>query len=202
MSLIKRKALKFTTFKNEDQAREYSNKTAKKLEKINKSFISVIKRMGISSGRVLDIGTGSGTLAISLCKEFSDINAVGIDISKLILTFARENAEKKNLASRIAFIESNAEDLPFENESFDLVVSSNTLHLIDNPKKMFNEIDRVLKNKGKFFISDFKRNIFGLFSSHIRASYTPKEIKEILKESNLENWTVKNYFFWISILRN
>jgi len=199
MSLIKRKALKFTTFKNEDQAREYSNKTAKKLEKINKSFISVIKRMGISSGRVLDIGTGSGTLAISLCKEFSDINAVGIDISKLILTFARENAEKKNLASRIAFIESNAEDLPFENESFDLVVSSNTLHLIDNPKKMFNEIDRVLKNKGKFFISDFKRNIFGLFSSHIRASYTPKEIKEILKESNLENWTVKNYFFWITL---
>lgn len=198
--MIKRKALKYTTFKNENQAREYSNKTAKKLEKINRSFISVIKRMGISSGRILDIGTGSGTLAISLCKEFPDINAVGIDISNLILTFARENAERNNLEKRVTFIESKAEDLPFENETFDLIVSSNTLHLISNPIKMFNEINRVLKIDGKFFISDFKRNLFGLLSSHIRASYTPKEIKEILKESSLKNWIVKNYFFWISIL--
>ena len=199
MSWIKRKSLKYTTFKNEDQARNYSNKTAKKLEKINKSFIAIIKRMGINSGKVLDIGTGSGTLAISLCKEFSKINAVGIDISNLILIYARGNAKKSNLESKITFIESNAEDLPFENESFDLVVSSNSLHLIDNPIKMFNEINRVLKKNGKFFISDFKRNLFGLISNHIRASYTPKETKEILKESSLENWVVKNFFFWISI---
>ncbi len=197
---MKRKALKFTSFKNEDQARKYSYKTAKQLERISKSFVSVIKSMGISSGRVLDIGTGSGTLAIGLCKEFPDINVIGIDISDLILPFARENAEKSNLTSRITFVEGNAENMPFEDKTFDLVVSSNTLHLIDNPVKMFNEINRVLKNGGKFFISDFRRNFFCLISGHIRASYTSKEIKKVLEDSKLGNWMVKDYFFWISIL--
>ena len=200
INLIKRKTLKFTTFKNENQARKYSYKTANQLERISKSFVSVIKRMGISSGRVLDIGSGSGTLAIGLCKEIPNISVVGIDISDLILPFARENAEKNHLSSRVTFVEGNAEYLPFENNSFDLIVSSNTLHLIDNPVKMFDEIDRVLKKEGKFFLSDFRRNFFSLISGHIRASYTSKEIKKILEDSKLENWIIKDYFFWITIL--
>ena len=115
-----------TTFENIYQAQKYSEKTVKQLERISKSFVHMIKRMGVTSGKVLDIGTGSGTLAIGLCKELPDISAIGLDISNLILAFAQENAEKNNLSSRVTFIEGNAEEMPFEDSTFDLIVSSNS----------------------------------------------------------------------------
>jgi len=198
--LIRRKPLQITTFENIQQAQKYSEKTAKQLERISKSFVHMIKRMGVTSGRVLDIGTGSGTLAIGLCKEIPNISATGLDISNLILTFAQENAEKNNLSSRVTFIEGNAEEMLFEDNSFDLIVSSNTLHLIENPLKMFNEMERVLKSEGKFFISDFKRNFLGLISGHIKSAYNSKEIEKILNQSQLKKWKIQNYFFWINIL--
>ena len=200
MELTKRKPLQITTFENVQQAQRYSEKTAKHFERISKSFVHVIKRMGATIGKVLDIGTGSGTLAIGLCKEIPNISVTGLDISNLILTFAQENVEKNNLSSRVTFIEGNAEDMPFEDNTFDLIVSSNTLHLIENPLKMFNEMGRVLKDEGKFFISDFKRNFFGLISGHIKSAYKPREIDKILNQSQLRKWIIKNYFFWINIL--
>ncbi len=199
IELIKRKPLQITTFENIYQAQKYSEKTAKQLERISKSFVHMIKRMGVTSGKVLDIGTGSGTLAIGLCKELPDISAIGLDISNLILAFAQENAEKNNLSSRVTFIEGNAEEMPFEDSTFDLIVSSNTLHLIKNPLKMFDEMERVLKDEGKFFISDFKRNFFGLISGHIKSAYKPREIEKILNKSQLKRWKIKNYFFWMNI---
>ena len=200
IELFKRKPLQITTFENIQQAQKYSEKTAKKLEKISKSFVYMIKRMGVTSGKVLDIGTGSGTLAIGLCKELPITSAIGLDTSNLILSFAQENAEKNNLSSRVTFIEGNAEDMPFEDNTFDLIVSSNTLHLIENPLKMFKEMDRVLKDEGKFFISDFKRNFFSLISGHIKSAYKPKEIEKILNQSQLKKWKIKSYFFWMNVL--
>ena len=200
IKLIRRKALKQTTFENVQQARKYSSKTAKRLEKISKSFVYVIKRMGVISGNVLDIGTGPGTLAIGICKGIPNVKAVGLDISDFILPLAQENAEKNNLTSRVTFIKGNAENMPFEDNTFDLIVSSNTLHLIEDPVNMFNEINRVLKEGGKYFLSDFKRNFFGLISGHIRSSYKPKEIKAFLEQSQLKNWKIRDYFFWVNIL--
>ena len=200
IELIRRKPLQITTFENIQQAQKYSEKTAKRLEKISKSFAHMIKRMGVTSGKVLDIGTGSGTLAVGLCKELPNVSAIGLDISNLILDIAQENAEKNNLSSRVTFIEGNAEDMPFEDNTFDSIVSSNTLHLIENPLKMFNEMDRVLKDEGKFFISDFKRSFFSLISGHIKSAYKPKEIEKILNQSQLKKWKIQNYFFWMNIL--
>jgi ubiquinone/menaquinone biosynthesis C-methylase UbiE len=65
---------------------------------------------------------------------------------------------------------------------------------------MFNEIQRVLKPEGRFFISDFRRSWLAIFSKHIRASYSPKEVKDLLSQSKLRNWIIKDYFFWLSIL--
>jgi len=129
-----------------------------------------------------------------------DLEVIGLDLSDVALEVARKNLQESEQPLRISFKKGDAEDMPFEEGVFDLVVSSNTLHLIKNPVSMFNEIYRVLKSKDRFFLSDFRRSWLGLFSKHIRAAYSPQEVKDLLSQSKLENWEVRDYFFWLSIL--
>ena len=105
--------------------------------------------------------------------------------------------------NRIRF-DSGAEDMPFDDNAFDLVVSNATLHLVKDPVEMFNEVHRVRKPDGKFFITSLRRSWLGLlpaggFSADIRASYTPKEVKGLLGRSRLENWQVRDCFLWLTI---
>jgi ubiquinone/menaquinone biosynthesis C-methylase UbiE len=103
------------------------------------------------------------------------------------------------LSSRVSFETGDAEDMPFENDSFDLAISSNTLHLVKNPVRMLDQIQRVLKPKGAFFVSDLRRSWLGILSRHLRASYSPGEVKDLLGRSKLKNWELRNHFFWFSI---
>lgn len=72
---------------------------------------------------ILDIGTGSGCIAISLAYFIKNSRVTGLDISKGALSIARKNAEKCEVSDRVTFIESNL----FENvasRDFDIIVSN------------------------------------------------------------------------------
>ena len=169
------------------------------MRNVSKSFVSIAKKWGITDGKVLDVGTGTGLLAIGLAKGIPDVEVIGLDLSDVVLEIARDNVQKSEGPLRVSFEKGDAEDMPFEDGTFDLVTSSNTLHLIKNPIKMFNEIHRVLKPKGRFSISDLRRSWLGILTKHVRASYLPKEVKDLLSQSKLQDWEVKGYFFWLSI---
>lgn len=198
--LIKRIPIVHGVFEDKEIAKRYNKETKKWIGLVAKSFISVIKKWGVNKGKVLDIGTGTGLLAIEIVKVYPNVEVIGLDLSDVVLEVARENVEKSEARLRVSFEKGDAEDIPFEDNTFNLIISSNTLHLIKNPIKMFNEIQRVLKPDGKFIISDFRRSLLGIVSKHFRASYSPKEVKELLTKSKLQNWKVKDYFFWLSVL--
>ena len=61
----------------------------------------------ISHSRMIDVGTGSGVIALSLAAEFPEAEVVGVDISETALMLARENAERLGLADRVRFQRSN-----------------------------------------------------------------------------------------------
>ena len=61
----------------------------------------------ISHSRMIDVGTGSGVIALSLAAEFPEAEVVGADISEAALMLARENAERLGLADRVRFERSN-----------------------------------------------------------------------------------------------
>lgn len=86
-------------------------------ENIVEEAISIIKEKGYKT--VLDIGTGSGAIAVSIGK-YTDAEITAVDISKSALAVAEENAQKNNVS--VNFIESDL----FENveDSFDLIVSN------------------------------------------------------------------------------
>jgi ubiquinone/menaquinone biosynthesis C-methylase UbiE len=99
----------------------------------------------------------------------------------------------------ISFKKGDAEEMPFEANTFDLIISNNTLHLIKNPLKMFNEVHRVLKPTGRFIITDYKMSWLGIFRNHIRASYSLKEVTDLLNQSNLLEWKVKESLLSLNI---
>ncbi|HKL43029.1 MAG TPA: peptide chain release factor N(5)-glutamine methyltransferase [Clostridia bacterium] len=77
-----------------------------------------------SNLQILEIGTGSGAISVSLAKFLKKSKIVSLDISRKALSVAKLNAKKNHVADQITFIESNLfEDLT-EEESFDIIVSN------------------------------------------------------------------------------
>jgi ubiquinone/menaquinone biosynthesis C-methylase UbiE len=199
VNMIKRKPIEHGIFEDAETAKRYNKEVGGYMRLVSKSFISVARKWGITDGKVLDVGTGTGSIAIGFAQGLSGVQVVGLDLSDVALELARDNAQKSEISSRVTFEKGDAQDMPFEDTTFDLVISSDTLHLIKNPIKMFDEVHRVLKPQGWFFISDFRRSWLGILTKHIRASYSPKEVRDLLSQSKLQKWQVKDYFFWLSI---
>ncbi|MBU6999094.1 MAG: class I SAM-dependent methyltransferase [Theionarchaea archaeon] len=197
--MIARKKLQCSVFEDEERARKYSKESGKWMEGMAREFIAAAHEWGISRGRILDVGTGPGVLAIAFARNMPEVEVVGLDLSEVVLAVAEENAQKNGVSSRVSFERGDAQDMPFDSV-FDLVISSNTLHLVENPVNMFNEIQRVLKPGGKFFMSDFRRSFLGLLTAHIRASYSLGEVSALLAQSDLEDWQIKDSFLWLKIL--
>src|SRR6266704_4766354 len=71
---------------------------------------------------ILDVGTGSGVIALSLAAKFPEAQIHAVDVSEEALALARENAERLNLSGRVHFLESNL--LRNIDGAFDLVVAN------------------------------------------------------------------------------
>ena len=108
--------------------------------------------------QVLDIGCGTGTYTCYLAKHGAI--ATGIDISDAAIERAKQMALEENVFSNTAFSVMNAENLEFDNDSFDVVCEGAILHHLDLNKAL-NEISRVLKPNGKaFFVEALGHNLF------------------------------------------
>ena len=112
-------------------------------------------------GCVLDIGCGSGALSISVAKKYKNAQIIGIDYWgkqwDYSQTLCEKNAELENVRNQIEFKKASAAELPFENESFDVVLSNLVFHEVGDVKhktEVIKEALRVLKKDGKFVFQD------------------------------------------------
>lgn len=102
--------------------------------------------------KVLDIGCGPGFFSILTAECGHEVTSV--DFSEKMLENAKKNAKEHEVEDRIAFLKMDAQDLLFEDESFDLVLSRNITWTLDNPKQAYKEWLRVLKKEGCFLNFD------------------------------------------------
>jgi ubiquinone/menaquinone biosynthesis C-methylase UbiE len=87
--------------------------------------------------------------------------------------------------------------LPYDDDSFDAAISTNMLHIIQNPVRQLDEIERVLKPDGLCFIADIKRSWFiSLFEKVSKSAFTRKEAAEIFAQSKIREGKLGNGFIW------
>lgn len=102
----------------------------------------------------VDLGCGRGNDVLKMADEVGlDGFVYGIDVSEGMLDKAIRTAEKLKI-SNVQFLRSNLEKLPLNNNSVDLLISNCTINHAENKEKVWQEIYRILKDGGRFVISD------------------------------------------------
>jgi ubiquinone/menaquinone biosynthesis C-methylase UbiE len=169
---------------------------------------NLILKQGISHGLVLEVGPGPGYLGLEWLKKTEGTRLKGLDISPDMIKIAERNAREYGLEHRVEYVQSDARYMPFEDNAFDAVFTNGSLHEWSEPEKIINEIYRVLKHKGRYCISDFRRDVNpavrwfmklvtkpkeikpGLISS-INAAYTADELEALLTQTKLQGYEIR-----------
>jgi demethylmenaquinone methyltransferase/2-methoxy-6-polyprenyl-1,4-benzoquinol methylase len=97
--------------------------------------------------RVLDVATGTAAVAIELARRHG-CSVVGLDQSPEMLAEGRTRVERARLADRIELVEGRAEELPFEDGSFDALTFTYLLRYVEDPGATLAELARVVRTGG------------------------------------------------------
>ena len=169
-----------------------------------------LKLLNIEDGsNVLDICTGTGDLAFFINKINPNLNITGIDFSEKMLEIARN--KQKDYQNNMKFFLADGRELPFEDNTFDIVTIGFGLRNIENYERVISEIHRVLKPKGQILNLDFScdksfaNSVFDFLTS-ILTSFTSKKNsfrylisskKEFLSSTDLINLFRRKGFIFL-----
>jgi len=153
--------------------------------------------------RVLDVGCGDGVLAAAFARRGAQVT--GIDASPEMIAAARSRAERH--AKSMTFEIGQAEALPFEDNTFDVVVSITVLCFIEDAAIALREMKRILKPGGRLVIGELGRysiwaairRIKGWFGSAVWKSArfrSPSELKRLATLAGLVETSVRGAVFY------
>ena len=183
-------------FSDEDFAREFAEKHRKMTENFGREYAKKLSSRGFERGRILDVGCGFGGTAIALAQEFPNAEVFGIDLSDPLLKLANQTAKAADLQERVTFEKEDVHRIPYEDDSFEVVLNINMVHLVDDPIKMLDEMERVLAPDGFLFIADLKRSWLGLIEKEIKSALTLDEAKDVVSRSGLREGAFSSSFLW------
>ncbi len=132
----------------DESASEQGKYLMEELSLVGVAWESLLREQlsGKKSGKILDIGCGTGFLSILLAKLGFEVTA--IDISAGMLKEAKRIAEHHGVGEKICFIEQDAATIKFPPESFDAVVSRHASWLFKEPEKIYERCFEILTPGG------------------------------------------------------
>ncbi|MBR1911328.1 MAG: class I SAM-dependent methyltransferase [Treponema sp.] len=141
----------------------------------------------VAGKAVLELATGPGMIAKHIASSAQSVTAT--DFAPAMI----ETAKKGSVPQNVTFEVADATDLHYEENSFDVVVIANALHIMPNPQKALNEIRRVLKDEGLFIAPNFivrehgKKNVWqtilSLVGIRFNHDWTAAEYSDFLRQS-------------------
>lgn len=174
------------------------------LDAIDNTLVNQVLQVGPPRARLLDIGTGPGGIPLKIARRRAAWQVVGIDLSTNMVRAARCAAASEHLEGRVTFLVADGCRLPFPDHSFDVVISNSVLHHLRVPTALFREMERIACPGGIILMRDLRRPsrlafplhvrwhgrhytglMYKLFVDSVRASYTERELKDLLRESGL-----------------
>lgn len=139
---------------------------ARTIENVAEEFMS---HRPLQPGRqVLDVACGTGNLAVIAARHGCVVS--GLDLASNLVDQARKRADDEGLS--IAYVEGDAEELPYEAEQFDLVVSMFGVMFAPRPALVVSELQRVTKPGGRLALANwtpegFIGKMFQVFKAHL-----------------------------------
>jgi ubiquinone/menaquinone biosynthesis C-methylase UbiE len=146
-------------------SRVYDVVARRLLRRAYRRYAEDIAAAAPEGGSVLDAGTGPGVLLTELARMRPDLTLAGVDLSPDMVTAAGRNLEQ--FGDRVSVRHGDVAKLPYPDQSFDLIVSSLSLHHWDHPEAAAPELARVLRPGGRVYIFDFR---FAPFTELIAAA--------------------------------
>ncbi|HTX18554.1 MAG TPA: class I SAM-dependent methyltransferase [Bacteroidota bacterium] len=166
-------------------------------EFLRNSQAGLVQSLGLKEGvRLLDVGCGTGW-ALRRAAEAVNNNGLfyGVDLSPKMIERARENFRGRE---NFEFAVANAESIPLEENSFDIIICTNSFHHYYHPDKALREFHRILKPSGKVYVLDptadsFVVRIFDkvmkfMEPEHVKL-YSTKEFRRLFEGAGFKNTT-------------
>lgn len=155
--------------------------------------------------KILELGCGDASLWIKNIDRIpSNFKIILSDFSEGMLKDAKDNL--KNYTDRFEFKLINAEDIPYDNEEFDMIIGNHLLYHLSHIHKALEHINRVLKPKGYFLCSTVGENhmkelkfLIDNFNSNELTSHSLKNTESFTLKNGAD--ILKNYFKDVTIKR-
>ena len=146
-----------------EEVREMFDNIAPKYDLLNHTLSMSIDRVwrrrvvGAKPGRILDVATGTGDLAIAMARRIRDVQVLGVDLSEQMLAVARRKIEARGLDGRIVLDRGDAERLAVADASVDVATVAFGVRNFGDLGAGLRELARTIKPGGKVVILEFSR---------------------------------------------
>lgn len=159
--------------------------------KVYKSMLSGVKQIVPEGAKVLDCAAGTGELSIAASEKAASVMCT--DLSLPMLEQARIKCAKLGVEN-IRFEERDIFHMPDEDETYDIVMAGNVLHLVDDPKAAVAELYRVTKKGGKLILPTFVHkgaitksliDFYKMFGFDPASDFTAESYSKMLKDCGL-----------------
>jgi ubiquinone/menaquinone biosynthesis C-methylase UbiE len=107
--------------------------------------------------RIVDLGCGSGTIALLLAERLPDAEIVGVDLAGSMLRLARRKISAAGLEARVSVVQEDVKGSSLGTGSFDLVLSNSTLHHLPDPQRLLAEMRRLGRAGAGILLVDLAR---------------------------------------------
>ncbi|MEA5446084.1 methyltransferase domain-containing protein [Gammaproteobacteria bacterium AB-CW1] len=165
---------------------------------IEASIAATERRLALEpAGQLLDVGCGTGRLLARLRQSHPEWELTGTDLSTGMLDVAH-----RRLDDEVSLARAPAEQLPFANATFDVLVSTSAFHYIPDPARALAEMRRVLRPGARLLITDWCRDYLSMRAldrwlrwrdpAHFR-TWTARELKAMLNTAGFETIAIERY---------
>lgn len=171
---------------------------------IASSTEETLRRITLNEGdRLLDVGCGTGVLLEQVLARWPTVRAVGTDLSGEMLGVAWGR-----LRGRVPLVRADVSHLPFATHSFDVVVSSSSLHYWPDPERALAGIRRVLRPGGRLVLTDWCGDYLSCRLLHLglrltgraqERAYRSGELAVLLEDAGYRKVSLERYkldWFW------